>query len=242
MILVVIGGMLVLGSTAIRAQPPDTLWTATFGGNSDDYGQSVQQTSDGGYILGGYTNSFGAGNWDMYLVKTDSLGIMEWDTTFGGSSIDRCHSVQQTSDGGYILGGYTMSFGNDMYLVKTDSQGHLEWQQTFGGNQTDHCRSVQQTSDGGYILGGYTLSFGAGVYDMYLVKTDPTGNLEWQQSFGGYSNDYGRSVQQTSDGGYILGGYTGSFIAVPSGRPVMEATFWEDIPCPSALVILICTW
>jgi hypothetical protein len=189
-------------------------WEHTFGGNDYDECKSVQQTTDGGYILGGLTNSFGTGEYDMYLVKTDSLGIMEWDTTFGGSDYDMCYSVQQTSEGSYILGGSTQSYGAggvSMYLVKADSLGNMEWQTAFGGINYDICRSVQQTSDNGYILLGETYSYGVGNYDMYLVKTDSLGTMEWDTTFGGHETDYGYSVRQTTDGGFILGGTTPSF-------------------------------
>ncbi|TKJ42105.1 hypothetical protein CEE37_00050 [candidate division LCP-89 bacterium B3_LCP] len=202
-------------------------WDQTFGGSSPEYCYSVQQTTDGGYILGGETFSFGAGDYDMYLVKTNSLGIMEWDATFGGSDCDRCNSVQKTIDGGYILGGDSWSFGAgnyDMYLVKTDSLGNQEWQQTYGGDGWDYCYSVQQTGDGGFILGGSTPSYGAGMRDMYLVKTDSLGNFVWQQTFGGSNIDYCFSVQQTVDGGYILGGWTKSFGACSQGSIYLVKT------------------
>ncbi|MBU0519859.1 hypothetical protein KJ564_13085, partial [bacterium] len=154
---VVVFAFIMLKCAAAFAQPPDTLWTQVYGGSGAETCFSVQQSADGGYALGGYTSSFGAGMSDIYLVKTDSLGIMEWDQTFGGWHWEQCYSVQQTNDGGYILGGYSWSFGGldpDFYLVKTDSLGNQEWDQTFGGENQEVCYSVQQTADGGYILGG----------------------------------------------------------------------------------------
>ena len=190
------------------------IWSQTFGGSSDDRGRSVKETSDGGYILVGYTSSFGAGKSDMYLVKTDASGNEIWGQTFGGGNYDTALSAQETSDGGYILAGSTLSFGagkSDMYLVKTDASGNEIWSQTFGGSSSDYALSAQETSDGGYILAGSTESFGAGSLDMYLVKTDASGNEIWGQTFGGSGSDYAYSVQETSDGGYILTGYTESF-------------------------------
>jgi len=190
------------------------IWSQTFGGSSDDRGRSVKETSDGGYILVGYTSSFGAGKSDMYLVKTDASGNEIWGQTFGGGNYDTALSAQETSDGGYILAGSTLSFGagkSDMYLVKTDASGNEIWSQTFGGSSSDYALSAQETSDGGYILAGSTESFGAGSLDMYLVKTDASGNEIWGQTFGGSGSDYAYSVQETSDGGYILVGYTSSF-------------------------------
>ena len=186
-------------------------WNRTLGGSQADGGFSVQETSDGGYIIAGYTMSFGSGQRDVYLVKTDSQGRETWSTTFGGSQADGGFSVQETSDGGYIIAGSTMSFGlgsSDVYLVKTDSQGMETWSTTFGGSQADGGYSVQETSDGGYIISGVTASSGAGGTDVYLVKTDSQGMETWSTTFGGSQDDLGYSIQETSDGGYIISGYT----------------------------------
>jgi len=193
---------------------PEEEWNKTFGGTGSDRAYSVQQTSDGGYILAGGTYSYGAGSYDFWLVKTDLSGEKQWDKTFGGTGSDRAYSVQQTSDGGHILAGGTYSYGagsGDFWLVKTDSSGEKQWDKTFGGTGSDYAYSVQQTSDGGHILAGGTYSYGAGSGDFWLVKTDSSGEKQWDKTFGGTGSDYARSVQQTSDGGYILAGSTTSY-------------------------------
>jgi hypothetical protein len=188
-------------------------WAKTFGGTSDDWAYSVQQTFDGGYIVAGYTESFGAGWYDIFLIKTDTNGNVQWAKTYGGTSGDVAFSVQQTSDGGYIVAGYTESFGagGDIFLVKMDANGSVQWAKTYGGTIDDYASSVQRTSDGGYIVAGYTYSFGAGYTDIFLIKTDANGNLQWAKTYGGTDYDWASSVQQTSDGGYIVAGYTWSF-------------------------------
>ena len=193
---------------------PEIQWSQTFGGWSADSAHSVEQTADGGYIIGGYTRSSGNGNSDVWLIKTDSNGQEQWNRTFGGSSNDTGRFAQQTLDGGYIIAGDTQSFGNggsDVWLIKTDPNGFEEWNQMFGGISTDFGWSVQQTYDGGYIIVGTTFSFGNGSYDAWLIKTDANGQEEWNQTFGGSDYEYGHSVEQTLDSGYIIAGRTESF-------------------------------
>jgi hypothetical protein len=190
-------------------------WNTTFGGLDSEWGRSVQQTTDGGYIITGRTRSFATGginDYDVYLIKTDKNGTLEWSKTFGGTKWDFGNSVQQTTDGGYIIAGLTKLAGSDdVYLIKTDEKGTRMWSKTLGGLKSEQGFSVQQTIDGGYIVTGYTISFGAGLTDVYLVKTDENGIIEWNKAFGGTDWDYGYSIQQTTDGGYIVTGDTYSF-------------------------------
>jgi hypothetical protein len=150
-------------------------------------------------------------------VKTNSQGDTLWTRTYGGSNWDDANSVQQTADGGYVVAGWTQSFGvgtptyANMYLVKTNSQGDTLWTRTYGGSDYDFAYPVQQTADGGYIVAGFTWSFGAGLCDLYLVKTNSQGYVQWTSTYGGSDYDEARSAQQTADGGYIVAGTTISF-------------------------------
>jgi len=190
------------------------IWAKTFGGTSVEDGFSVEETNDRGYILAGATESFGSGLFDVYVIKTDSAGTMQWAKTYGDTLNDYGQTIHQTTDGGYIIGGSTGSFGavgSDAYLIKTDSAGGVLWSKTFGGVGNDYTYSVQQLSSGGYILCGQTTSFGAGMNDLYLIRTDSVGNLVWSKTYGGTNNDYGYTVEQLSSGGFIIGGLTTSF-------------------------------
>jgi hypothetical protein len=189
-------------------------FSKTYGGPGLDAGNSVQPTRHGGYIFTGITTSYGAGGYDIWLVKTDAAGNKTWDRTFGGTGEDMGKCVQQTSDGGYIIAGYTTSFGSgssDAWLIKIDEGGDVTWDRTFGGTSWDEGDWVQQTADGGYIATGCTRSMGLGCHDVWLVKTDASGNKLWDRTYGGTSEDAGCSVEQTSDLGYIIAGWTWSF-------------------------------
>jgi hypothetical protein len=185
-----------------------------FGGANEDHGLSVQQTFDRGYIIAGTTGSYGAGSSDVYLMKLDSNGNFKWRNTFGGANIDWGYSVQQTADSGFVIAGFTNSFGHggyDVYLIRTDSIGDTLWTKTYGGTNWDFGYSVSQTSDGGFIVAGGTYSSGNGNEDVYLVKTNASGIVQWDTTYGGAMEDVANEVKQTTDGGYIVTGNTKSF-------------------------------
>jgi len=189
-------------------------WTKTIGGPESEEGNSLIQTPDGGYVIAGSTRSFGAGEADVYVVKLDAKGNLQWTKTIGGLNRDWSSSLIQTSDGGYAIAGHTESFGAgeaDVYVVKLDAKGNLQWTKTIGGKYTDAGLSLIQTSDGGYAIAGHTESFGAGGEDVYVVKLDANGNLQWTKTIGGKYADAGLSLIQTSDGGYAIAGSTRSF-------------------------------
>jgi hypothetical protein len=192
----------------------DTLWTRTYGGTGYDGAGAVAQTSDGGYVATGLTRSFGAGGFDVWLVRTDALGDTLWTRIYGDTGIDIGRWVAQTPDSGFVVAGVTESYGSggrDVWLIKTDPSGDTLWTRTYGGTHDDHGYSVTQTVDSGYAAVGFTVSYGAGGYDVWLIKTDPSGDTLWTRTYGGTSLDYGYSVAQTMDGGYIIGGETMSF-------------------------------
>ncbi len=167
---------------------------------------SVQQTSDGGYILAGTTSSYGAGSADVYLIKTNNIGNILWTKTFGSTDIEKAGCVQQTNDGGYIILGYTNLNNYDALLIKTDGSGNAIWSKTFGGSGNDYGGAVRQTNDGGYIIAGVTNSFGSGANDVLVIKTDGSGNTTWMKSYGSAGNESASSIQQTTDNGYIITG------------------------------------
>ena len=226
--------LLALGHTA-QAQAPGVQWNKAFGGSGEDRLTVVQPTTDGGYILGGFSGSGPSttktdpsfGGLDYWVVKVDATGNKQWDKTFGGAGEDRLTSLQQTADGGYILGGHSASGasgsktqpnqgGVDLWIVKIDATGTKTWDRSLGTNTDDRLATVRQTTDGGYIVGAQSDSGvfgdrsqpGNGSLDYWLLKLDATGAKTWDKSIGGSSNDILNAVRQTRDGGYILGGFS----------------------------------
>jgi len=187
----------------------DTLWTKTYGGTGDQYAYSVKKTMDSGYIISGCTNSYGAVGLDAWLIKTDSLGDTLWTKTYGGDGHDVASSVIQTPDMGYAFTGLTQSM--NLYVVKTDSLGNMQWAKCYDGTHLEWGYDIQETPDSGYIIIGITSSLGAGGGDIWLLKIDPLGDTLWTKTYGGENEEFGCAIDRTSDGGYVLAGYTESF-------------------------------
>jgi hypothetical protein len=194
-------------------------WVKTYGGIDNDYGKSIKQTLDGGYILVGVTESFGVGVKDIWVLKLDSNGNISWQKTYGGSYIDEIFintddAIQQTSDGGYIVTCRTYSFGigkSNIWVLKLNSKGSIEWQKAYGGSESEISYSIQQTSDGGYVVAGSTYSFGGEDSDLLVLKLNNNGSIEWQKAIGNDRTNKGVSIRNTIDGGYIVAGYTYPF-------------------------------
>lgn len=209
------------GSLLAGKEPPGIEWETRFGGPYDDRGNSVKQTLDGGYIVVGGTyvadNSLAG---QVYLLKLDPSGTAAWQKTFGGPRYDEGYSVEESSDGGYVvvgLAGAEMPFGFhvipdnfSVYLLKTDNKGELIWEKTFGDVGENVGWQVRRTSDGGYVIVGSRRTETMTCYDILLMKTDGDGNLVWQKGYGREFNDYGYAVDLTSDGGYVLAGVSQS--------------------------------
>ncbi|QHV97800.1 T9SS C-terminal target domain-containing protein [Spirosoma endbachense] len=223
------------------------VWDKTFGGSFGDYLTSVAATSDGGFLLGGYSGSGQTGNksdpsrggdYDYWVVKINGSGNKVWDKTFGGTNTDQLYSVAATSDGGFLLGGSSLSDqdGNksdlyrgsrDYWAVKVDGSGNKVWDKTFGGRDYDHLTSVVTTSDGGFLLGGYSNSGqdgnksdpNRGGLDYWVVKVDKNGTKVWDKTFGGSDSEYLYAVVGTSDGGFLLGGMSTSYQSGNKSEP-----------------------
>jgi hypothetical protein len=171
-------------------------WNMTYGGEEKDVAFSLVETSDGGYALTGFTESFGQGEEDFWLVKTDADGNMQWNRTYGGPDPEKAYSLIETSNGGYAMAGYVRYSGPrgfDFWVVKTDSNGNMVWNQTYGGKDTEIAYSMVEAPDGGYVVAG----------SSRLVKIDSQGKTEWDQK---YFVGVARSLVKTSDGGYAIAG------------------------------------
>jgi len=188
----------------------DVEWYKTYGGLFDDHATALIKTTDGGYAIVGVSNTSVNGN-DFLLIKIDSKGIIEWSKTYGGAGEEKAWSLIQIQGNGFVVSGSTTSYGSgssDVWLVKTDQNGTMQWNRTFGGKDEESAQSIILTTDGGFALGGETRSFGSGNYDFWLVKTDQNGTMQWNRTFGGKDEDSARAIIQTTDGGYLLGGFS----------------------------------
>jgi hypothetical protein len=190
-------------------------WTRTVGGLGSEFGYSVMQTADGGYLAVGHSQSFvwDAG-YDIFVVRLDAAGDLVWSNTYGGPLDDFGFTMALTPDGGCVVAGITESFGHgiwDMYALKIGADGALQWSRTIGGPDWEEARAIWPTNDGGFVLAGLTRSYGVGNADMYVVKLNGEGELQWTRTIGGAGNDEADSVQQTSDGGFIVAGSTTSY-------------------------------
>jgi parallel beta-helix repeat protein len=193
------------------------IWNKTYGGGNTDAATYIIKTDDGGYIVAGYTDSFGAGYYDCWLLKLNGWGNTTWNKTYGSDiGDDMVNSIIQTSDGEYVVCGYSYSFGDgftaDYWLLELDENGSIIWENSYGDDEyDDFAVSVTETSDGHYAVVGYTYSFGAGSCDYWILNLYPNGTVNWQKTYGGAADDYGWVIEQTTEGGYIVGGYTGTF-------------------------------
>jgi len=187
-------------------------WVRWFGDTIyQDQAYSVKRTSDGGYIVAGRTGSYGFGNADIFLMKLDGSGNVVWAKAYGSSGADFGYDVQITSDGGFVVVGYYTSSGDtNAIIVKTNSSGNVQWNRVLGGTQMESFYSVAQTSDGGFIATGITRSFGLGSADVFLARFNSSGTLQWSKTYGGSQWDHASSIQQTSEGGYVMVGRTNS--------------------------------
>jgi hypothetical protein len=193
----------------------ETLWTRTHddGDSMPEYGFAVGQTLDGGYVIAGAADVVAMVG-EVYLLKTDALGYKQWEKEYkSGPGADEGYSVQQTPDSGYVIAGCADCYlpNSDVYLIRTDASGETLWTRTYGGPDLDEGFSVRLSSDGGYVIAGRTFSFSGGSCDAYLIKTDSLGDTLWTRLLGGPDGEKGSSVRQTSDGGYVITGWTGSF-------------------------------
>lgn len=195
-----------------NAQPPGRFYTS-FGGGGVDIGYSVKQTLDKSYIIVGSTTSYGAGNSDVYLVKMDTMGWTTWQKTFGGFGNDIGRSVIQLNDSGYVIAGFTNSYGAggyDAYVIRTDKAGTLMWQTTIGGTDWDFGYDIVESSDGNLVMCGSTTSFGQGNTDGLVAKLNTNGGIIWQKYYGGVEEDEFRAVIKTNDNKLALAGMTKS--------------------------------
>jgi hypothetical protein len=206
-------------------------WQASLGGSNNDYARSIQETVDGGFIVAGSSASIDGditlnhGNFDFWVVKLTNTGIIDWQKSYGGSEHDGAYAIQQTTDGGYIMTGESSSNDGDLsenqgnsdyWIVKLNSFGNIDWQYSYGGSGLDSGQDVKETSNGDYIVAGYSnsndgdITGNHGDTDYWVIKLSSTGALIWQKTVGGSDSEAAFEVQETPDGGFVVGGYSES--------------------------------
>ena len=193
----------------------DTLWTNSFGGTDDDgFNSAIELTPGGNIIACGFTESYGAGGNDIYLVKTNAAGNMVWNKSLGALSDDNMYAMLMTSEGKLLITGSTLSAGagiNDALAVMIDTNGNVLWSKTYGSTDVDEAYSAIETPEGNFLISGST-AFGAGNYDAWLLKIDPAGNLLWNKTYGGAAGlEDGNVIISAPGGNYLVAGKTGSF-------------------------------
>lgn len=219
-----------LAIITVKAQSLE--WQQNYGGDHWDVANDIKPTSDGGYIVAGQTFSDDQdvsgnnGQFDYWIVKLNATGGIQWENHYGGSGGDEAHAIQQTKDGGYIVAGAAKSSDNDVsgnyggydyWVVKLDASGNVQWENHYGGSEDDIARAVQQTSDNGFLVVGgsyssdHDVSDNYGKKDYWVLKLDSSGNIQWENNYGGTDQDQGSTVLETSDGNFLVGGYAGSY-------------------------------
>jgi putative intracellular protease/amidase len=197
----------------MTAEDESVVWTKTYGGSGADGGRAICQSSDGGYLLVGYTFAPGSKDADMLVIKTDADGDIIWSKRFGGIGSEYGNACLDVGDG-YMVLGYTTSFGQgskDVFLVRLDNDGNEIWSKTYGGVSWDVGTAICEAGEQHYYVGGFTQSFGWGEEDIYLIKIDAQGNEIWTRTFGGYRLDMANSIHGAPDGGCVIGATSGSY-------------------------------
>ncbi|UCF81336.1 MAG: hypothetical protein JSV08_02685 [Acidobacteriota bacterium] len=198
---------------------PCSTWARVYGYDNWAEAQSVRQTSDGGFVVAGTSQIIDTFNGDFWVLKLDAFGNITWEKTYGGFFTDWPTSIQQTADGGFIVAGFTASFGAsfyDVWVLKLNPDGTIDWEKTYGGASDDRAYSIQQTADDGYVVAGYTQSFGDSDGDVWVLKLNPDGTIEWDKTYGGAYTEEANSIRQTSDYGFIVAGVAES-LSEPNG-------------------------
>jgi hypothetical protein len=224
------------------------IWEKSYGGSYNEIAYSIIHTSDGGYALTGYNSSSDGdvsgnhGDGDVWVIKIDSTGNLQWEQSYGGTAFEEGNSIVQTFDGGFVVAGYTLSTdddvtgnhgGADYWVLKLNSSGDLQWQKTFGGSDYDEASSIIQTADSGYAVAGYAESTDGDVTglhgiseDYWVVKLNGAGTMQWEKTYGGTATDKAYGILQTADGGYAVAGFARSQDGDVAGNLSQESNDW----------------